>query len=131
MKALISLALLIGAYLLAKAIFGEFKAQQNKSNPQQQQNAAPSVMEGLPPELEASLAQAQSQGAPALRKWLQQYGHQARDPRLADIQLDYVVLVSRTNPQEARQLFQAVKRRTPATSPVHERVKRLEKTYGN
>jgi hypothetical protein len=130
MKALISLALIIGLYLLGKAMFEGYQANERKRNPQQQ-NATPNVVEGLPPQFEESLAAAQAQGAPALRAWLQKYGQYARDPRLAEIQLDYVVLVSRTNPAEAKQFFQAVKSRTPKTSPVYERVKRLEPTYGN
>jgi hypothetical protein len=129
MKALITLVIVIGLYLLGKGMFDGYQAKQRKDNPQQ--NRAASVLEGLPPQFEDSLAQAQSQGAPALRAWLQKYGQYARDPRLAEIQLDYVVLVSRTNPNEAKQLFQAVKRRTPKTSRVYERVKRLEATYGN
>jgi hypothetical protein len=54
-----------------------------------------------------------------------------RDPRLAEIELNYVVLVSRTNPSEAKQVFQAVKKRTPKTSPLYDRIKRLDATYGN
>ena len=51
------------------------------------------------------------------------------DPRLAAIELDYIVLISSTNPQESRRLFSLVKQRTPTNSPVYPRVKRLEKTY--
>lgn len=127
LKTLITLALIIGVYLVGKSILGEYKAkQQRESAP-----AAPLVMEGLPPELEASLQAAQSQGAPALRDWLEKYGQHARDPRLAEIQLTYVVLVSRTDPAEAKRLFQAVKRRTPKSSPVYEKIQRLDSTYGN
>jgi len=43
--------------------------------------------------------------------------------------LDYIVLISSTNPQEARRLFTVVKQRTPTNSPVYPRVKLLEKTY--
>jgi hypothetical protein len=129
MKALITLALIIGLYLLGKAMFEGYQAQERKKNPQQQQNTS-NLLEGLPPQFEESLAAAQAQGAPALKAWLQKYGQYARDPRLAEIQLDYVVLVSRTDPAEAKQFFRAVKSRTPKTSPVYERIKRLESTYG-
>ena len=128
MKALITLALIIGLYLLGKAIVDGYQAQERKKNPQQQKTAT--VLEGLPPQFEESLAAAQGQGAPGLKAWLQKYGRYASDPRLADIQLDYVVLVSRTDPSEAKRFFQAVRSRTPKTSPVHQRVKRLEPTYG-
>ncbi len=44
---------------------------------------------GLPPHLEASLAQAQQGGQEELGKWLRQWGRQVQDPRLAWIELDY------------------------------------------
>ena len=128
MKALITLVLILGLYLLGKAVFEKFQADQQKSNPQQEIKAK--VLEGLPPQFEPSLEAAQAQGAPALRDWLRKYGQYASDPRLADIQLDYVVLVSRSDPVEARQLFRAVKHRTPKTSPVYNRIERLDPTYG-
>jgi hypothetical protein len=126
MKALITLAIIVGIYLLGKSVMDEYKAKQQK----EKEPVTVEVLEGLPSNFEESLQAAQAQGAPALKEWLQKYGHYARDPRLAEIQLNYVVLVSRTDPTEARQLFQAVKRRTPKTSPVYERIKRLESTYG-
>jgi hypothetical protein len=81
--------------------------------------------------LETSLQNAQAQGAPALKTWLHHNRKYCRDPRLAEIDLNYVVLVSRSNPAEAKKVFQAVKKRTPTSSPVYERIKRLEPTYGN
>ena len=128
MKVLITLVLIIGLYLLGKGMFEGYKEHERQKDPKQQNIS--NVPEGLPPQFEESLAAAQAQGAPALKAWLQKYGQYARDPRLAEIQLDYVVLVSRTNPAEAKQFFQAVKNRTPKASPVYERVKRLEPTYG-
>jgi len=84
---------------------------------------------GLPANLEASLQVAQKQGVVGMRNWLNLYRRYVSDPRLAEIELDYVVLISSTNPQEARRLFTVVKQRTPTNSPVYARVKRLEKTY--
>ncbi len=91
--------------------------------------AAPTVLAGLPANLEASLQAAQKQGAASLKNWLKLYRRYVSDPRLAAIELDYVVLISSTNPQEARQVFAAVRQRTPAASPVYPRIKQLEKTY--
>lgn len=127
MKALITLALIIGLYLFGKSIMDQYQAKQDKNNPGKN---APKVLDGLPPQFEDSLQTAQTKGASALKDWLQKYGQYAQDPRLAEIQLNYVVLLSRSNPAEARKLFQAVKRRTPKTSPVYERVRKLESTYG-
>jgi hypothetical protein len=85
---------------------------------------------GLPSTFEASLQKAQSQGAAAMKEWLRLYRAYASDPRLAWIELDYVILLSREDPGEARRVFQSVKSRVSHTSPVYERVKKLEKTYG-
>jgi hypothetical protein len=52
-----------------------------------------------------------------------------RNPSKAWIELDYCTLIAREDPAEARRLFAAVKERTPASSPVWDRVKKLEKTY--
>jgi hypothetical protein len=91
--------------------------------------AAPATLPGLPANLESSLQAAQKQGAAGLKNWLKLYRPYVSDPRLAAIELDYLVLISSTAPQEARQIFAAVKQRTPANSPVYARIKQLEKTY--
>lgn len=91
--------------------------------------AAPATLPGLPANLEASLQGAQKQGAAGLKNWLKLYRPYVSDPRLAAIELDYLVLISSTAPQEARQIFAAVKQRTPTNSPVYPRIKQLEKTY--
>ncbi len=90
---------------------------------------APTALPGLPPNLEASLQAAQKQGPAGLKSWLKLYRPYLKDPRLASIELDYLVLISSTNPQEARQIFASVKQRTPADSPVYPRIKQLERTY--
>lgn len=90
---------------------------------------APTTLPGLPANLESSLQAAQKQGAAGLKNWLKLYRPYVSDPRLAAIELDYLVLISSTAPQEARQIFAAVKQRTPANSPVYPRIKQLEKTY--
>jgi hypothetical protein len=129
MKALITLVLIAGIYLLGKSIMTQYKAKQAKEN--SNQPAAVTQLEGVPPHLEVSLQNATAAGAPALKTWLQHNRRFCRDPRLAEIELDYVVLVSRTNPSEAKQVFQSVKRRTPKSSPVYDRVQKLNATYGS
>jgi hypothetical protein len=87
------------------------------------------VLPGLPANLEASLSAAQKQGAAGMKNWLNLYRPYVSDPRLAAIELDYILLIGSTYPQEARRLFTVIKQRTPTNSPVYPRVKRLEKTY--
>ncbi|HUL51525.1 MAG TPA: hypothetical protein VLU94_02960 [Candidatus Nitrosotalea sp.] len=90
---------------------------------------ATTTLPGLPPSLEASLQEAQKRGAAGLKAWLKSYRVYVKDPRLASIELDYVVLIGAANVKEARETFAAVKERTPTNSPVYARVKQLEKTY--
>ncbi len=86
---------------------------------------------GLPPFLETSLAQAQQQGAEELGKWLKNWAKQVQDPRLAWIELDYVVLLNLKDHAAARQRFQSVKERTPPDSPVYPRIQKLQSAYEN
>lgn len=65
----------------------------------------------------------------ALRAWLKMYGQRVDDPRRAWIELDYMVMISKTDPQEAKTIFESVKERTPQDSPIYPRIKQLEKTY--
>jgi hypothetical protein len=84
---------------------------------------------GVPYQLEASLRTAKEKGAETLGGWLKTYGASIQDPRKGWVELDYCVLLSRQNTEEARRIFAEVKRRTPESSPIWPRIKQLEKTY--
>jgi hypothetical protein len=137
MKFLIAVALLVIVYLGARALLDEWKSVQSTSErgsppglemaPAAPVGAQP--LPGLPPHLEDSLDAAKRQGANALRTWLRQNRDRIQDPRLADIELDFVVLVAGRNFGEAREVFAAVEARTPPDSPVYPRIKRLQRTY--
>jgi hypothetical protein len=85
----------------------------------------------LPERLEQELAEAQKEGASGLKRFLTKYQKAPvlKDPRKAWIQLDYVVMVSLTDPGEARRVFREVKNRVGPDSPVYERVKKMQPTY--
>ena len=135
MKTLIGLMILLTAFWIGKRLYLTYETiDKNHSSNQYNQPETPSAppsstLPGLPPALEPSLANAVAQGAPGLRNWLQTYRSQVRDPRLAAIELDYVVLITLQDPAEARRVFQSVKARTPTFSPIYSRVKRLEQTF--
>lgn len=130
---------LIGAVIIALVLFGcyelvEYYAKVKlESETQAKQEAAkvirPEQLSGMPYELQTSLAAAQQAGPKFFGNWLATYGRSIQDPRLAWIQLDYVVAVSRDNPAEARKIFAAVKDRTPSSSPVYPRIQELAKSY--
>lgn len=131
MKVVITILLILGFLWVYKQLFDKYERVKRESDAEQTSTAQPSAssLPGMPESLESSLEAAQKQGADGLAQFLRQYRHAIRDPRLAAIELDYVVLVSLKDPNEARRVFKSVQDRTPASSPVYSRVKRLEKTY--
>jgi hypothetical protein len=130
---------LIAIAIVALLLFGGYKVfmyydqVKNEREEEKKQAAAALVvgdsLEGLPQSLEASLQAAQTQGVAGLRNWLKAFGQSVQDPRKAWIELDYVVLLARENPAEARKIFAEVKERTPPSSPVWPRIKQLQATF--
>ncbi|MEO8426434.1 MAG: hypothetical protein ABI651_04900 [Verrucomicrobiota bacterium] len=138
MKALIAIIVIVCFVYAARFLVSYYGGFKEKEAPQTQ--TAPSAMSGedlpgLPLTFETSLQKAAKAGATELKNWLETYRKYVKDPRLAWIELDYVVMVSQQDPKEAKQVFQSVKQRiSPATSDpgtrfVYERIKTLEKTY--
>lgn len=80
--------------------------------------------------LESALETAKKRGAYGLRDWLSSYGAKVSDPRLAWVQLDYVIAISQHDLGEARRVFSEVKKRVPETSVIYPRIKKLEVAYG-
>jgi len=129
----------IGVLAVVFVLFGGFKLflyfeqVKNERETEQKQAAAARVigdqLEGLPQSLASSLQAAQTQGVAGLRNWLKTYGHAVQDPRKAWIELDYIVMLARESPAEARKLYAEVKQRTPPSSPVWPRIKQLQATF--
>lgn len=137
MKALISIFILLVAVYLFTQLVG-FYDRTARSRPASDgaQPASPArvpsgaeSLPGLPSYLEASLAQAQAQGVEELGKWLKTWSKQVEDPRLAWIELDYVVLLNLKDHKAARERFIQVLARTPPTSPVYPRLQKLASAY--
>ena len=133
MKALIAIVLIVGAAFGGWQIYSYWIDVRGKDKAKEQAEAPPqlsgSQLPGMAASLEGVLEASQRQGAPGLRRFLTQYGNTISDPRLASIELDYVVLVAQKDPAEAKRVFAKVKQRTANGSAVSERVKQLEKTY--
>ena len=130
------LKLLITVVIVAALAFGgwELYLQWNDVKEKKEEKVATPPAEqgplsGMPSTLEAAYDIAKGQGASGLKRFLARNGKQIQDPRLASIELDYVVLVSKDNIAEARTVFARVKNRIDPSSPVYERMKQLEKTY--
>ena len=91
----------------------------------------PESLPGLPYQLEQKLHDAQAAGPEAFKAFVESLKNypDVKDPRLAWIELDYVVMIGARNPVEARKLFVKIRTRTPADSPVMPRIRALAKTY--
>lgn len=92
------------------------------------QHSAPADL-GMPAELEPLLISAQKKGAGAMKQWLDQYRHLIKEPRLSEIELDYVILLGRSDPPEARRVFAIIRSRNGEDSPLADRIEKLSKTY--
>ena len=102
----------------------------DQEDPNRQATAASvTILPGMPAQLEDSYAAAKKHGAGSLMKWLNTYRRNIRDPRLAAIELDYVVLVGSQNTSEARRILVEIGKRITEDSPVYGRFKSLENAY--
>lgn len=132
MTKLISILIIVVMIFCGYQLFLKWEAVQKEEETKKKQAAAevnPAFLPGMPSQLETSYQQVSQQGTAALRNWLKTYDSVLQDPRKAWIELDLCVAITRENPSEARQIFQAVKARTPADSPLQKRIKQLERTY--
>jgi len=120
---------LFGCYELV-SYYGQVKEEsENQAKEIAAKKVVPEQLPGMDYELQPSLAAAMQNGPKAFANWLATYGRSIQDPRLAWIQLDYVVAISRDNPADAKKIFATVKARTPSSSPVYPRLQELAKSY--
>jgi hypothetical protein len=134
MKIAISLLVVIAVLGGAYKIWEYWDKVSHDQDIKEQEAAAklqinPDGLQGMPEDLKKSYDIAKNNGTAALGKWLKSVGSRVDDPRRAWIELDYVVGVAGSDPQEAKRVFADVKGRITETSPVYPRVKALEKTY--
>ncbi|MBI3414549.1 MAG: hypothetical protein HY043_04380 [Verrucomicrobia bacterium] len=135
MKPLIAILIIVAFVLGLKALLNYYGDVEQKSGEAKKAQAAPTQLRGedLPgmenANFENSYQEAAKKGPTAVKEWLGLYRKYVKDPRLAWIELDYVVAVSQQNPKEAKEVFQEVRSRVAPSSPVYERIKKLEKTY--
>ncbi len=86
---------------------------------------------GMTYELDQRYAAAKQKGAPAIKDFLDAYRNAPKfeDPRKAWIELDYVLLITRSDPLEAKRIFLDVKQRIPTNSVIYPRIRAMSKTY--
>jgi hypothetical protein len=124
--------------IVAVVGFGGYKlweywdaTDQQKTTAEPTQSVRPESLPGLPNSLEYKLKEAQNKGPDAFKEFIDQIKKSplVKDPRLAWIELDYVVMIAAKDPAEAKRIFAKVKERTPQNSPVYPRVQSLAKTF--
>ena len=91
----------------------------------------PDNLPGLPWQLTQKLRGAQQAGPASVKNFIEYCKRlpDVKDPRLAWIELDYAVMITSTDPVEAKKIYQAVKKRTPEDSPIQPRLKAMAKNY--
>jgi len=137
MRQLLGILIIIGILWAARTGYNRLEESQRRyrqrDNPPaeapQKSTVLPGFRPGFEPQLEAGLAQAKQLGANALRTWLKEYRPYISDPRLAEIELDLVILLGPANRVEARQILAEIGVRLSPTSPVYDRYRKLENTY--
>jgi hypothetical protein len=132
MRYFLGILILLGFLYVCSKLYSRYETIRKESKLDQQSqsvDASPQTLPGMPATLEPLLQAAKQRGSTGLAEFLRQYRYAISDPRLADIELDYVVLVSLHDAGEARRVFKTVQQRTDKSSPLYQRVKRLEKNY--
>jgi hypothetical protein len=133
MRHVLSILLLAGLVWLGWRFYTytNQKLAQNNAPAAGASGTAPGQLPGMSADLEPSLAGARRDGVEGLRRWLWQHGAEVRDPRLADIEMDYVVLVGPKNPAEARRVLDEVGVRLKPSSPAYKRHQQLARSYAS
>jgi len=135
MKVLIGILIALIVALGAYKIYEHWTYVSEQNSLEQKTAAGPEIdprrLAGLPWQLDVKLSEAQQAGPEAFKRFVEQLRKypDVKDPRLAWIELDYVVLISSTDPLKAKQIFYDVKKRTPEDSPIYPRIRQLSKTY--
>ena len=130
MRQLLAVVLVVAAIWVGLRFVNFAKSEVAKSErPDTVQRYAPGKLPGLPAELEASLAAAQGEGANSFRRWMAQHRSEIADPRLTEIELDFVVLTGRTSAAEARGVLNLIKQRIKPDHPQYKRFQQLDEAY--
>ena len=135
MKILISILIVIGViFTIYKGYdywvrVNDEKALNEKAR--QGEDVDPNQLRGLPWQLEPKYREAVKQGAPGLKAFLDAFSKSPsfKDPRKAWIQLDYLVMISGSDPVEAKRIYADLKARLSTNSVVYPRLRSLGRTY--
>jgi hypothetical protein len=134
MKAMIAILIVLAIGFVGWRLY-EYYGRVNTGQASEQtapiEEIRPERLAGLPYQLEPKLREAQAAGPVVFKAFIDNLRNypDVKDPRLAWIELDYVVMLSVSDPIEAKRLFAKIKKRTPPDSPILPRLRALAKTY--
>lgn len=135
MKLLISILIILGVTVGGYKLWEHWNEVKEQGIAERKAAAGadinPEQLPGLPYQLANKLREAQQAGPDTFKRFIDGCKNfpDVKDPRLAWMELDYMVMISSTDPVEAKKIFFDVKKRTPADSPIYPRIKSLEKSY--
>jgi hypothetical protein len=132
MKVLIAILIVAALGFVGYKVYDYWtQTDTDKSPIEKAPEVRPENLQGLPYQLEQGLQEAKTRGPDAYKEFIERIKKSplVTDPRLAWIELDYVVMIASRDPAEAKRVFLKVKERTPPNSPVYPRIKSLEKTF--
>ena len=88
-------------------------------------------LSGMPYELEQRYTAAKQKGVAGIKDFMDAYRKAPKfeDPRKAWVELDYALLITGSDPLEAKRIFLDVKERTPTNSVIYPRIRAMSKTY--
>ena len=112
---LITLVVLIGGYKLFEHWEAVKERRVLEEKAARGADINPDNLPGLPSQLLQKLRDAKQAGPASVKNFIEHCKRlpDVKDPRLAWIELDYVVMITSTEPVEAKKVFHEVKKRTP------------------
>ena len=92
---------------------------------------SPPTLPPQDPKIEEALADARKKGPAQFKNAINLYAtkRKLKDPWLAQYQMDYMIMISINDPLEVTKIFQEIWSRTPADSPLQERLQALKKAF--
>jgi hypothetical protein len=128
---LIALVVLIGGYKLFEHWEAVKERRVLEEKAAQGADINPDNLPGLPWALVQKLRDAQAAGPASVKNFIEYCKRvpEVKDPRLAWVELDYVVMITSTDPVEAKRIYHEVKKRTPPDSPIQPRLRMMAKNY--
>lgn len=135
MKALISILILVLVVMGGYKLWEHWQTMEDQRRLDRKTatgaDIKPDQLPGLPFQLENKLHDAQRGGPQTFKRFLDacRLYPDVKDPRLAWMELDYVIMISNSDPIEAKKIFRQVKNRTETNSVIYPRIQALSRTY--